>query len=104
MQVAAGDTDVAAACGVSHLGKGPSACQRVAYKHVPAVVDGERLESSGTEHLACGAEALAERVAGERLASPTGDQGGQDSFGWALTGRESPRRIAVLSARRILTG
>ena len=64
MSVGQGDADVGEARSVADLGKCIATGQGVADEHVAAVVDRERLQPLSAQHLAGGAEPLAEGVAG----------------------------------------
>jgi hypothetical protein len=78
MQITARDADVGMARGVSDFGQRPAARKGVADKSVPAVMDGQRFEPSGTENPARGAKPLAKRVAGKRIHRSAGNQRRQE--------------------------
>jgi hypothetical protein len=70
----------------------------MADKRVATVVNRERLEPSGAQDLARRAEALAKRVARERLDDPTGDQRGKER----LVGAGALPQPLVLSLGEVL--
>jgi hypothetical protein len=78
MQITARDADVGMARGVSDFGQRPAVGKGVADKSVPAVMDGQRFEPSGTENAARGPESLAKCLAGECFDSTAGNQRRQE--------------------------
>jgi hypothetical protein len=74
MQIAGCNADIGVPNGVAGFGQRPPASERMADQRMAAVMDGQRLKSSGTERLARRLESLAKRVAGERLDGAAWDQ------------------------------
>jgi hypothetical protein len=67
MQIAARDANIGVACGITHFSQRSPAGQGMAYERVATVVDRQRFEPSGAEHLAGGAEPLSRSDRAELL-------------------------------------